>query len=78
MTKLKFGICKNCNHEVVFFQDQWKHHTTRAKLYHVPHWPTGHVITIDCKWDCKCSIPELDESKRQNTKLVLLDIYPEK
>ena len=47
MVTLNFGICKNCCHEIVFFEGQWKHHITRANLYHVPHWPAGHVITID-------------------------------
>ncbi len=73
MVSLKFGVCKNCSHEVVFFNGQWKHHITRAKLYHIPHWPTGHVITQDCKWDCQCPIPELDESKGQRSRMVLLD-----
>ena len=79
MVSLKFGICKNCGHEIVFFEDQWKHHITRANLYHVPHWPTGHVITIDCKRDsCKCLMPELDELKGQKSRMVLLDSHTDR
>ena len=68
----------NCSHEVVYFEDQWKHHITRTKMYHVPHWPTGHVITLDCKRDCQCSIPDLDQSKGQKSKIVLLDSHPDR
>ena len=78
MVALKFGVCKNCSHEVVFFDSQWKHHITRTKLYHVPHWPTGHLITLDCKWGCQCSTPVLDESKEQKSKMVLLGSHTDR
>ncbi|MGP6240246.1 hypothetical protein ACNF40_07550 [Cuniculiplasma sp. SKW4] len=45
---------------------------TRAKLYHVPNWATGHVITLDCKWGCECNIPENDQTKPLKTKLAYL------
>ncbi len=52
---------------------------TRAKLYHVPHWPAGHVITIECKRDpCKCAVPDLDESKGQKSRMVLLDSHTDR
>ncbi len=76
LVKLKFGVCKNCGHDVVFFDGQWKHHITRAKLYHIPHWPTGHVITINCKKDaCTCSVPDPDDSKEEKSRMVLLDSH---
>ncbi|MCL5672394.1 MAG: hypothetical protein JRM76_06115 [Nitrososphaerota archaeon] len=70
--RLEFGRCRNCGHEVVFEGGRWKHHVTRSRLLGVPHWPTGHVITVECRRDCPCSSPEGDGSRGQKSKLVLL------
>ena len=78
MITLDFGVCKNCGHEIVFFDGQWKHHTTRTKLHHVPHWPTGHVITLECKQNCQCSEPHLDESMGKKSKIALVGRHPDK
>lgn len=73
MKRLEFGICKNCGHQVVKYNSQWLHHITRSKLYGYPHWPAGHVITLDCKYkDCKCNNPELDQNMPLKTKMVYM------
>ncbi|EQB71091.1 MAG: hypothetical protein AMDU4_FER2C00201G0008 [Ferroplasma sp. Type II] len=72
MRSLEFGSCKNCGHPVVNFNSKWLHHITRSNLLGLPHWPAGHIITVDCKWKCNCSIPELDQAKPLKTKLVYL------
>lgn len=72
MNSLEFGVCKNCGHPVVNFSSSWMHHVTRSKLTGYLHWPTGHVITRDCKWECKCNTPEPDPTKPLKTELVYL------
>lgn len=72
MVKLYFGICKNCGHPVVKKDTCWMHHITRSKLLNLPHWPSGHVITLDCKWSCECKIPELDQTRNVKHKLVYI------
>ena len=67
-----FGVCKNCGHPVVNYNSKWSHHITRGELLGLPHWPAGHVITLDCKWKCKCDTPEPDLTKLLKTKLVYL------
>ncbi len=64
MAKLCFSECASCGHEVAFIPNgsgrlstpEWRHHISRARLYGAPHWPTGHVLTRDCK-TCKCTSP---------------------
>ena len=72
MKRLEFNVCKNCGHSVVNFNSKWLHHISRSKLLGFPHWPSGHVITLDCKWGCKCNIPEPDQTQPSKTKLVYL------
>jgi len=73
MEHLEFGICKNCGHEVVKLNSRWMHHVTRSKLTGLPHWPAGHVITLDCKQDhCECNNPEPNQNQPLKTKLVYL------
>ena len=72
MKKLKFGICKNCKHQLAMKDSLWLHHITRSRLLHFPHWPSGHVITVDCKWQCECKVPELDQTKPVKSKLTYL------
>ncbi|MDG6961577.1 MAG: hypothetical protein JRM89_04065 [Nitrososphaerota archaeon] len=72
MARLTFGSCKNCGHEVACMDGRWMHHITRSSLRGLPHWPTGHVITQGCRRGCPCQSPELDQTKAQKSKLVLL------
>jgi hypothetical protein len=73
LAKLKFGVCRNCGHEVVLEGSTWEHRATRGELYNVPHWPTGHMITQGCRMEgCGCRVPELDETKPTQEKLVYL------
>ncbi|MDG6916724.1 MAG: hypothetical protein JRM85_03925 [Nitrososphaerota archaeon] len=72
--RLVFGCCRSCGHEVVLRGGGWKHHITRSALLGLPHWPTGHVITTNCKRGCQCSSPEPDESKGRKSKLVFLGL----
>ncbi len=72
MVRLEFGVCKNCEHTVVNYNSKWLHHITRSKLLGLPHWPAGHIITLDCKWKCDCNIPEVDPNKPLKNNFVYL------
>ena len=72
MTRLQFGVCKNCGHSIAMRDSVWLHHITRSRLLNLPHWPAGHVLTEDCKWHCDCRIPEPDPSRTVKSKLVYL------
>ena len=73
MATLKFGSCRNCGHQIVLDGSAWMHHVSRSRLYGVPHWPAGHVITKECRHKgCGCALPELDQAGPTEEKLVYL------
>ncbi|MCI4330856.1 MAG: hypothetical protein L3K19_03280 [Thermoplasmata archaeon] len=59
---LSYSTCGHCGHEVATRSTtpgpHWVHHITRSRLYHLPHWPTGHILTLGCRrGSCDCVTP---------------------
>ena len=63
IARLEFCLCGGCDHEIALSKSApihgWVHHITRSELFHIPHWPMGHILTTRCMREpCRCVSPK--------------------